>query len=183
MSCANDHFFLDAAEHTRMKKLAQTGITLPEQIKIERNSVLYRVGHSNKDFNMNLTSPWWMSDASFDYLRRETARPADDMRLDRAFRKMYRNKLAVAHCFGPGDVLVKVAVRQRLRAFTGRGGHVIDDKSADIPIQWIGGFEIAQYFIPGLRLENDSASPICRAALEVLAYQPLASFILARQGM
>jgi hypothetical protein len=183
MSCANDHFFLDPGEHAMTKQRAKAGIQLPEQIKIERNSILYRIGHSNKDYGTNLSSPWWISDASFDYLRRQADRDADEMRIDRVFRKLFRNKLAVPHRFGLADILVKVAVRQRLRAFTGRGGYISDDQDQDEAVGWIGAFEISQYFIPGLRMENGTVSPMGKGALEVLEYQPLRSFILARQGV
>lgn len=182
MGCANDTFFLDAGALAKTRERARSGIQMPEQVKIERNAILYRIGHSNKELDTNLSSPWWMSDASFDYLRRQAGRDAGPMHVDGVFQELFRNKLAVPHSFGLADMLVKVAVRQRLRAFTGRGGYISDAQEGGETIGWIGGFEIAQYFIPGLRLENGSASPMAKSALEVLEYQPLKSFIRSRYG-
>ncbi|CAH0296036.1 hypothetical protein SRABI118_04228 [Massilia sp. Bi118] len=182
MGCANDDFFLDADALAKTRERARSGIQMPDQVKIERNAILYRIGHSNKDIETNLSSPWWMSDASFDYLRRQAGREADRQQVGGVFQELFRNKLAVPHSFGLADMLVKVAVRQRLRAFSGRGGYIGDTQEGGEVVGWIGGFELAQYFIPGLRLDKGGASPMAKSALEVLAYQPLQSFIQSRHG-
>lgn len=51
-----------------------------------------------------------------------------------------------------------------------------DAETTDAPMGWIGAFEIAQIFIPGLRLENGVISPTCRGALDIMAYRSVKSY-------
>lgn len=176
MSCANDHFFLDPAERTKYERFAKQGISFPEEDKLERDTVIYRIGHSNKSYNTNISSPWWMRDSTFDYLRIKAERDNPEMRGDRAFRKLFRNKLAVSYNFGVSDTIVKAVLKQRLRVFTGRGKYIEDTETAATPMGWIGAFEIAQVFIPGLRLDDGTISPSCKGSLYIISYRPLNSY-------
>jgi hypothetical protein len=188
VSCENDHYFLDPVERAASRRFAATGISMPEETKLRSGQILYRMGHSTRSYSQGAGSPWWISDATFDYLRAKAQEVWPEMAADRAFRRIFRQKLAVAPMFGPSDVVLRAVVKSRLRAWTGRGRLILDTKSAGDTISYLGGFEIAQLCIPGLMIETapDSRkwvrSPAFDRMLEVGPPLPAASYFGSRQA-
>ncbi|MGX9962712.1 hypothetical protein ACVFYP_05280 [Roseomonas sp. F4] len=165
------------------------GITYPEENKLPAGRVLVRIGHSRDQTGkpipdwVNLTSPWWMTDATFlDILGRgEDAGTAMD--------QMFRMKLALTPDFGVCDTLFWVVTRQPLRAWAGRARPVMEDPDPVVreaqgrPLAWMGGWEVVQNFIPGLR-DFAKGGPT-RCALDGFAVLPkvkLSAYATMRRG-
>lgn len=169
--------------------LPRGGITWPSEVKIAKGTVLVRIGHSRDDRGnpipdwINLTSPWWMTDSTFlDIVGR-----GEDAGTD--MQQMFRMKLALTPDFGVSDTLFWVVTRESLRAWNGRARPVMEDPDPTVraaqgrPLAWLGGYEVAQNFIPGLR--DFAAKCPTRCALDafaVLPKVPLASYATMRNG-
>jgi hypothetical protein len=165
------------------------GITWPEETKIRKGTVLVRIGHSRDASGnpipdwINLTSPWWMTDATFlDIVGRgeDAGTPMD---------QLFRMKLALTPDFGVSDTLFWVVTRQPLRAWHGRARPVMEDPDPavrvklDRPLAWLGGYEVGQNFIPGLRDFTQNAPTRC--AIDTLAVLPkvkLQDYAVMRRG-
>lgn len=76
MACANDQYFSDPklrAEHERFARgfdpregTFQGGSTFPQEDKVyRRDRLLFRFCHGGKSDEENLSSPWWLREASF----------------------------------------------------------------------------------------------------------------------
>ena len=170
MACANDQYFSDPklrAEHERFARgfdpregTFQGRITFPQEDKVyRRDRLLFRFGHGGKSDEENLSSPWWLREASFNEI------VARARMSERNLIEMSRIKNAVPHRFGPADVIYTVEILDSLRVFTGRGRPVVEESSTpDSTAKRIfpGGFEVAQLYIPGLR---EGAVARCRSKM------------------
>jgi len=165
------------------------GISSPQEVKIPKGRVLIRIGHSRDESGakmpdwVNLTSPWWMTDATF----LEIAGRSEDAGTPIA--QMVRMKLALTPDFGVCDTLFWVVTKQPLRAWHGRGNPVLEDPDPKVraakgrPLGWWGGYEVGQNFIPGLRdwaANRPSAAAI--DGLAVLPKMPLSAWATIRNG-
>jgi hypothetical protein len=195
---ANDDQFQGAAREANRdyargwlpaKGRFQGGITYPEETKIARGKVLVRLGHSHdkvgnpvEDWE-NLTSPWWMSDSTFlDILGR-----GEDA--GTGMNQMFRMKLALTPDFGVSDTLFWVVTTQPLRAWAGRARPVLEDPDPAVrerqgrPLAWLGGYEIVQNFIPGLRdFAKREATSCAKRSFAVLPKVKLSDYATMRQG-
>lgn len=165
------------------------GITYPEENKLRPGLVLMRIGHSRDAAGnampdwVNLTSPWWMTSSTFlDIVGRgEDAGTGMD--------QMFRMKLALTPDFGVSDTVFWVRTKHSFRSWAGRARPVLEDPDPAVrekkgrPLAWMGGWEVVQNFIPGLR--DFSANTPTAAALsgfEVLPKVPLSSYATLRSG-
>ena len=182
---ANDHEFRDEARRKNLdfargyvpgSGKMTGGITFPVEAKISKGTILARVGHSRfadgspmPDW-VNLTSPWWMTASTF----LEIASRGQDAGTD--LQHMVRMKLALTPAFGVADTLFRVVTKDSLRVWNGRARPVMEDpdpairEAKGLPLAWLGGYEIAQSFIPGLR-DFDKRCPT-KCALDTLAVVP-----------
>jgi hypothetical protein len=158
MASVNDHYFFDKEERAASRRFAARGISIPEEDKLRPGETIYRIGHSDKSYEDGVAGAWWVRAETFEYLCSKSQTDDPDVRPDRAFRKLFRMKLAVAASFGRSDTIIQAQVLQSLRVWTGKGRLVRDTTSASTPISWIGGFEIAQLCIPGLMVEEPPSS-------------------------
>ncbi|MBY3347988.1 hypothetical protein [Rhizobium laguerreae] len=156
MSCLNDRYFLDSETRQQSLALARKGIQFPQETKLIAGSIIYRIAHSNRTFDESVAGLWWMTEATFSYVRQIAANTSPEMRSDRAFRSTYRQKLAVPGRFGPSDMVVRGVVLHQIRAWTGRGKPVAGATSEQET--FVGAFEIAQLCIPGLMIETAPGS-------------------------
>lgn len=156
MSCLNDHYFLDPATRQQSLAFARRGIQFPEEIKLAAGSIIYRIAHSTGTFAESVAGSWWVSEATFSYIRQIAANASPEMRPDRAFRSAYRQKLAVPGRFGPSDMVVRGVVLNKVRAWTGRGKPITGKTGGQET--FVGAFEIAQLCIPGLMIETAPGS-------------------------
>lgn len=157
MSCLNDHDFLDPAARSKSLAFARRGISMPDETKLRPGQILYRFAHSNKTYDEGVAGAWWMTDATFDYLRQRASEVGQHGREDRAVRSLYRQKLAVPAKFGRADMVVRAVVAGPLRAWTGRGKQVHDTDSGGQET-FVGAFEVAQLCIPGLMVQASPGS-------------------------
>ena len=154
MSCFNGGCFVLPKRPITLA-WALTGLT-PWHIetKLIPGTTLWRMGSSSLPWERNATSPWWISQDTFDHLLDTAEQVAGDAhRLDRTFRKLARMKLAVLSSWsdqsGQHDLVVQAVLRSRARVVHGRGRFVEDDKE-NMHYRAIGAFEIEQVFLPGL---------------------------------
>jgi hypothetical protein len=151
MSCFNQWCF-DPPARAIATAWADMGLSLFRmEEKLIAGTVLWRMGNSEAPYEVNATSPWWISQATFDYLCTTAARIAgDEHRLDRTFRRLARMKLAVLPSWGSrSDVVIRLSLKSRARVFFGRGRFVEDSKD-NVHYRALGAFEIEQVFLPGL---------------------------------
>ena len=154
MAAINDHLFFDPASRARTRKIAKMGMDMPEEDKLRPGEVIFRIAHSDRAYDDGVAGLWWIRKDTFDYLCIKSGQVDPDMRPDRAFRRLFRLKLAVAPKFGRSDLIIKARVLDTIRVWTGRGRLIRDDETASTPLSWIGGFEIAQLCIPVLCMES-----------------------------
>jgi hypothetical protein len=157
MQCFNQQFF-DPPRRAIALAWAGTGLG-PQRMeeKFGAGNIFWRMGHSTSSWAMNSTSPWWISQATFDYLcdraeriaaHRQASGKAPE-RASRARRKLMRMKLAVLPTWGQSDLIVRMVLRGRARVFLGRGRFVEEDKE-NVHYRALGAFEVEQVFLPGL---------------------------------
>ncbi|MGG5808491.1 hypothetical protein [Falsiroseomonas sp. CW058] len=169
--------------------LPRGGITWPEEVKIRKGTVLIRIGHSRDDRGnpipdwVNLTSPWWMESGTF----LEIAARGEDA--GTGIEQMVRMKLALTPDFGVADTLFWVITRDRLRAWNGRARPVMEDPDPKVrekqgrPMAWLGGYEVAQNFIPGLRdFAKWCPTQLALDAFGVLPKMPIGAYATIRKG-
>jgi hypothetical protein len=170
MQAENQSLFDDPNEYGRLKAFAsghsngriRGGMSFIEEDKIRVGEVIYRVGHSNKTADENISSPWWMRDSLLYYIMNSAEAAGTNEQ------QLYRMKCAVSYDFGVADILLQVRVKKTLRAFTGRGRPVIDQAPGKAGLTWFGAFEIAQLFIPGLRdFKRNVPTPLCLDCFEL----------------
>lgn len=152
MSCFNQSFF-DPPKRDVAIAWALTGL-MPWYIetKLIPGTVLWRMGSSTVSWERNATSPWWISQDTFDHLVTTTEKIAgEEHRKDRTFRRLARMKLAVLPSWGSPrhDLVISLVLRQRARVLHGRGRFVEDEKD-NVHYRALGAFEIEQVFLPGL---------------------------------
>lgn len=155
MSCFNQSFF-DPPKRDLTLAWGLTGL-MPWYMeeKLIPGTVLWRMGSSSLPWEANATSPWWISQATFDYFVTSAERLAGDQhRMDRTFRKLVRMKLAVLASWNAGgnvqhDLVIRLVLRQRARVLHGRGRFVEDSKD-NVHYRALGAFEVEQVFLPGL---------------------------------
>jgi hypothetical protein len=81
----------------------------------------------------------------------------------------------VSYDFGVSDIVLEARLNLTLRAFTGHGRAVVDDRRGQV---WFGSLEIAQLFIPGLRdFERKIPTPLCHAAIEIVEKLKVSEYI------
>ncbi len=159
MTCFNQDCF-DAPKRAVTLAWALTGLT-PWYLETKHipGTIFWRMGSSSVPWEYNATSPWWISQGTFDHLVGVSERVAgDEHRMDRTFRRLGRMKLAVlASWGGRHDLVIRGVLRSRGRVLQGRGRLVEHDKD-NVHYRAIGAFEIEQVFLPGLSFP-DTASP------------------------
>ena len=150
-----------------------------EEGKIYKNTVIYRIGHSNKSHEYNMSSPWWFTNDSIMQMRGCSMSASGD-----EFQKLYRLQAAVSNTFGVANLVYAAYVTTTLRCFSGKGSPVIDDRDRRTDgsiIKYPGCDMICQNYIPGLRTaDNTGASADCRKWLECYGIWPIHLF--ARYG-
>lgn len=180
MRAANQNLFDDPREYDRHKAAAsgfsggraRGGIAFITEDKVRPGEILYRIGHSNMPMTVNMSSPWWMREDTFEHIMGCADRAGSDPQ------QLFRMKCAVACDFGVADVILMAQVKQTLRAFTGRGYPVWDESDEKKGQLWLGGMEIAQLFIPGLRdFARKIPTPLCHASLEILEKFKVSEYI------
>lgn len=154
MSCFNEECFVLPKRPITLA-WAKTGL-MPSHVetKLIPGTTLWRMGSSSMPWERNATSPWWISQDTFDYLVNTAEQMAGDAhRLDRTFRKLARMKLAVLSSWsdqsGQHDLVVRATLRSRARVLHGHGRFVEDDRE-NLHYRAIGAFEIEQVFLPGM---------------------------------
>ncbi|WP_426957537.1 hypothetical protein [Muricoccus radiodurans] len=165
------------------------GITYPSEVKIPKGTVLIRIGHSRYDDGspmpdwVNLTSPWWMTSGTF----LEIVGRGEDAGTD--MQHMFRMKLALTPDFGVSDTIFWVVTKTSLRAWNGRARPVMEDPDPAVrekkgrPLAWLGGFEIAQNYVPGLRDFKARCPTRCALdSFEVLPKVPVTRYAALRNG-
>ncbi|PZW49182.1 hypothetical protein C8P66_103208 [Humitalea rosea] len=165
------------------------GITYPEEAKLPKGKLLVRLGHTHDlDGNplpdwINLTSPWWMEASTFSDIigRGEEAKTPMD--------QMFRMKLALTPGFGVSNMLFWVVAKQSLRSWAGRARPVMEDpdpavrEAKGLPLAWLGGWEVVQHYVPGLRdFDLHAPTPCALASLAVLPKVPLSSYATMKAG-
>lgn len=195
---ANDSEFIGAARQRNLDfatgwnaagSAKRGGISAPMEVKIPKGRVLVRIGHSRDESGaampdwINLTSPWWMTDATF----LEIAGRAESAATPIAH--MVRMKLALTPDFGVCDTLFWAVTTQPLRAWHGRGNPVLEDPDPAVraakgrPLGWWGGHEVGQNFIPGLRdWAANRPSAAALTGLAILPKMPLSAWSTIRDG-
>ncbi len=154
MSCFNEDCFVLPKRQITLA-WALTGLTpFYIETKLIPGTMLWRMGSSSEPRERNATSPWWISQDTFDHLVTTAERVAGDThRLDRTFRKLARMKLAMLASWsdqaGQSDLVVQAVLRSRARVLHGRGRLVKHEKD-NVHYRAIGAFEIEQVFLPGL---------------------------------
>lgn len=151
MTCFNQGFF-DPPRRRITQAWADTGLGVHQlETKHIPGSIFWRMGDSGTSWERNATSPWWISQATFDDLVTTAERLAGDgHRLDRVFRRLVRMKLAVLPSWGAKhDLVIRLSLRSRARVIHGRGRFVEDNKD-NVHYRGLGAFEIEQVFLPGL---------------------------------
>lgn len=156
MSSLNDHYFMDPETRQQSLALARSGIQFPEETKLRAGSIVYRIAHSDRSFEDAVAGAWWMTEEAFSHVKSIASKAYPETRQDRAFRSVYRQKLAVPSDFGSADLIVRGVVLSSLRAWTGRGKPI--PSKHDSQEVYIGAFEIAHLCIPGLKIENPPGS-------------------------
>lgn len=165
------------------------GITYPVEAKIRAGTVLVRVGHSRDGAGkpmpdwINLTSPWWMTDSTFlDIVGR-----GEDAGTEMGH--MFRMKLALTPDFGVSDTIFWVRTTRMLRVWAGRARPVMEDPDPAVreikgrPLAWLGGYEVNQNFIPGLRDFAAGRPTACALdSFAVLPKVPVSAYGVLRQG-
>ncbi len=154
MTCFNEDCFV-SPKRPITTAWALTGL-MPWFIetKLIAGTPLWRMGSSSSPWEVNATSPWWISQGTFDHLVTTAERVAGDAhRLDRTFRRLARMKLAVLSSWsdqsGQHDLVIQAVLRGRARVLHGRGRPVEHEKE-NLHYRAIGAFEIEQVFLPGL---------------------------------
>jgi hypothetical protein len=182
MEAANQALFDDAQEYQRLKAIASGfngekgeiigGMSFITEDKVRSGDVIYRIGHSNKERAINISSPWWMRDAAFRHIMGASEAADSDPQ------ELYRMKCAVSYDFGVADIVLQARVKQTLRCFTGRGRPVYEDKEKKQGRCFFGAVEIAQLFIPGLRdFKRQGPTPLCNASIEVIEEFKVGTFM------
>lgn len=157
--------------------------------KLRKGRLLVRLGHSRDDKGnpipdwINLTSPWWMEDSTFaDILGR-----GEDAGTQ--MQQMFRMKLALTPGFGVCDTLFWVVTRDSLRSWAGRARPVLEDPDPAVrevqgrPLAWLGGWEVVQNFIPGLRdFARHAPTPCALDSFAVLPKVPLSAYATMKDG-
>jgi hypothetical protein len=165
------------------------GITWPEENKIRAGTVLMRIGHSRDDGGnpmpdwINLTSPWWMTSSTFlDIVGR-----GEDAGTE--MNQMFRMKLALTPDFGVSDTVFWVQTTVPLRSWAGRARPVLEDPNPVVreaqgrPLGWMGGWEVVQNFIPGLRdFARGCPTPLALNGFKVLPKVPVSAYGTLRDG-
>jgi hypothetical protein len=161
VQCFNQAFF-DPPRRAVAEAWADTGLGLHRiEEKHHAGNVFWRMGHSTLPWTMNATSPWWVSQGTFDYIcdvgERIAAHRADEgepvIRPSRAMRRLMRMKLAVLPTWGQSDMVFRLVLRGRARVFQGRGRFVEDNRD-NVHFRALGAFEVEQVFLPGLSWLN-----------------------------
>jgi hypothetical protein len=180
MQAANQALFDDPDQYQRLKAIASGvsksgilgGMTFVTEDKVRAGEMIYRIGHSTMPMTLNMSSPWWMRDSTFEHIKSTTEAVDGDLQ------ELYRIKCAVSYDFGVADIILRARLKQTLRAFAGRGRPVVCESEGQRGQAWFGAIEIAQLFIPGLRdFERGVPTPLCHASLEILETSKIASFI------
>ncbi|MBS7809847.1 hypothetical protein [Roseococcus pinisoli] len=165
------------------------GITYPEENKLRPGLVLMRIGHSRDAAGnampdwVNLTSPWWMTSSTFlDIVGR-----GEDAGTE--MNQMFRMKLALTPDFGVSDTIFWVRTKQSFRSWAGRARPVMEDPNPVVrekqgrPLGWLGGWEVVQNFIPGLRdFATNAPTSAALDGFEVLPKVSLSSYATLRNG-
>jgi hypothetical protein len=185
VACANQRFFDDSNTRAEQERYARGwdsrkgkltgGITFPIEDKVRCGGRLYRFGHAEKTDEENFSSPWWMRQETF------TEIVARALRTGASLSDMNRIKNAVAHDFGSSGVIFVVELLQDLRVFSGRGRPVQESGQMGGVKDRIllGGVEIAQLFIPGLRdFTRRGRSDIAHAAMRIVRSEPASAYFL-----
>jgi hypothetical protein len=183
---ANDRYFTNPVQYQRFLKDAQGKLAgaarggiqgTVEPDKLKPGETIYRIGHSNRPDDVNISSPWWMRSQTF----YEIASRAERHEID--FQDLFRHKAAVAVTFGVADLVLKATVQQQVRVLSGRGRPVIDvdEKTKEITGAWQGGLEITQLYIPGLRedpaREFSRPSAIYNTLIKVVMSVPVSDYM------
>jgi len=165
------------------------GITYPEEGKIPQRKLMVRIGHSHDATGapipdwFNLTSPWWMHDATFLDMAGRSEEAGTPIQ------QMARMKLALTPEFGVSDTLFLMVTKDSLRTWSGRARPVMEDPdpavraALDRPMAWLGGYEVVQHFIPGLRdFARGAPTAIALSSLAVLPKVALSAYASLRAG-
>jgi hypothetical protein len=192
MQPVNQHLFDDQTERNRLFLIAsgrssdgysRGGISFIQEDKVNPGEALYRVGQSTLPMTMNMSSPWWLRESAFLHI----VAVAEQTQADPI--EIFRRYCAVSNDFGVADTVIKVRNRLPLRAFTGRGVPVFDRAPGHDRIwvgasgteyrgdPWMGNYNVAQLFIPGLRdFRTRLPTAICHDAMQVVERLPLTEY-------